>query len=105
MVGTRLILKINLTTILRIGIISIIVYYLCILLLQENTAIFIIPLGIFNGIGQGLYYFSFNLLVGQIVGEEQGRFFSFQQTFGYVFDVILPFISGIIIANFTTVTG
>jgi Major Facilitator Superfamily. len=104
--GTKLISKINLKTILRIGVFSTAIYYLSILLLQENTAMFLIPLGVFNGIGQGLYYFSFNLLVGQVVNEaEQGKFFSFQQTFSYLFGVIVPIISGYIITQFTELTG
>ena len=65
-----------------------------------------IPLGIFNGIGQGFYYFSFNLLTGHLVLEnEQGKFFSFQQSFSYIFGVITPSISGYIIAKFTQLTG
>lgn len=104
--GTKLISKINIKTILRIGIVSTSVYYLCILLLKENTSIYLIPLGIFNGVGQGLYYFSYNLLTGKLVKEnEQGGFFSFQQTLSYIFGVITPSVSGFIIAYFTKLTG
>ena len=74
-----------------------IAYYLLILSLKEQAQLFLIPLGIFNGIGQGFYYFSFNLLTGQLVKEsEQGRFFSYQQTFSYLFGIIMPSLSGYI---------
>lgn len=104
--GTKSISRINLNSILKVGIISTSLYYLSILLLQEKTSIFLIPLGIFNGIGQGLYYFSFNLFVGKLVKEkEQGKFFSFQQTFSYIFGVLTPTLSGYIIVKFTKLTG
>ncbi len=76
------------------------------MLLKEKNSTFLIPLGIFNGIGQGFYYFSFNLLIGQFVKEnEQGKFFSFQQTFSYIFGVVTPTLSGYIIVSFTKLTG
>lgn len=104
--GTKCISKINLNSLLKIGIISTLLYYLCILLLQEKTSTFLIPLGIFNGFGQGFYYFSFNLFVGQLVKEkEQGKFFSYQQTFSYIFGVLTPTLSGYVIVKFTKLTG
>ncbi|MCD8027065.1 MAG: hypothetical protein LUF02_00015 [Erysipelotrichaceae bacterium] len=105
-VGTKLIHKLDLKVILDIGIISTSLYYLSILMLQKNASSLLIPLGIFNGVGQGFYYFSFNLLTGKLVNEnEQGRFFSYQQSFSYIFGVVTPSISGFIIARFTTLTG
>lgn len=106
MLATKLIIKISLNFILKLGIVATLLYYLCILLLQEKTSLFLIPLGLFNGMGQGFYYFSFNLLVGQLVKEkEQGRFFSWQQSFSYLFGVITPTVSGYIIVRFTQLTG
>lgn len=104
--GTKCISRISLNSILKVGIISTSLYYLCILLLKEKTSTFLIPLGVFNGLGQGFYYFSFNLFVGQLVKEkEQGKFFSFQQTFSYIFGVLTPTLSGYIIVKFTKLTG
>ena len=104
--GTKLMSRINLKNILNLGIISTRLYYLCILFLKKDSSSLLIPLGIFNGIGQGFYYFSFNLLTGHLVLEnEQGKFFSFQQSFSYIFGVITPSISGYIIAKFTQLTG
>ena len=105
-IGTKFISKINLVTFLKTGIFSMIAYYLLILSLKEQAQLFLIPLGIFNGIGQGFYYFSFNLLTGQLVKEsEQGRFFSYQQTFSYLFGIIIPSLSGYIISIYTKLTG
>ena len=88
------------------NIFSMIAYYLLILSLKEQAQLFLIPLGIFNGIGQGFYYFSFNLLTGQLVKKsEQGRFFSYQQTFSYLFGIIIPSLSGYIISIYTKLTG
>lgn len=105
-IGTKFISKINLVTFLKTGIFSMIAYYLLILSLKEQAQLFLIPLGIFNGIGQGFYYFSFNLLTGQLVKEsEQSRFFSYQQTFSYLFGIIMPSLSGYIISIYTKLTG
>ena len=105
-IGTKFISKINLVTFLKTGIFSMIAYYLLILSLKEQAQLFLIPLVIFNGIGQGFYYFSFNLLTGQLVKEsEQGRFFSYQQTFSYLFGIIMPSLSGYIISIYTKLTG
>lgn len=105
-IGTKFISKINLVTFLKTGIFSMIAYYLLILSLKEQAQLFLIPLGIFNGIGQGFYYFSFNLLTGQLVKKsEQGRFFSYQQTFSYLFGIIIPSLSGYIISIYTKLTG
>lgn len=104
--STKLIHKLDLKVILDIGIISTSLYYLSILMLQKEASTLLIPLGIFNGIGQGFYYFSFNLLIGKLVSEnEQGRFFSYQHSFSYIFGVITPSVSSFIIARFTTLTG
>lgn len=105
-IGTKFISKLNLSFFLRIGIFSMIAYYLLILLLKEHAQLFLIPLGIFNGLGQGFYYFSFNLFIGQLVKEsEQGRFFSYQQTFSYLFGIVMPSLSGYIISIYSKLTG
>lgn len=73
MLGSQLARYWKMRSILLGGLLFTASYYLCILLLQEKTSAFLVPLGLLNGIGQGLYYFSFNLLVGAHVEEnEQG---------------------------------
>ena len=63
--GTRLTKKgISMLSLLRIGITAVISYYALVLLLKENAGNYLILLGLCNGIGQGFYYFTFNILIG-----------------------------------------
>ena len=104
--GSRLLARISITTLLKVGITSTAFYFIAILILQDNVTTFLKPLALFNGLGQGLYWFSTNLLVAKIIKEsEQGRYFGFQQTAGSIFGVITPAISGFIITRFTDLTG
>lgn len=97
---------ISMLSLLRIGITAIISYYALVLLLKENAGNYLIPLGLCNGIGQGFYYFTFNILIGKLLkNEEQSKFFSYQSSFGYFFGVLAPTISGYIIVKFTELTG
>ncbi|MCL2559072.1 MAG: hypothetical protein FWE07_01180 [Turicibacter sp.] len=104
--GSKLLAKIAITTLLKIGIASMAFYFIAILILQDNVATFLIPLALFNGLGGGLYWFATNLLIAKVIKEsEQGRYFGFQQTAGSIFGVITPAISGFIITRFTDLTG
>ena len=104
--GSKLLAKVSITTLLRMGIASIAFYFVAILLLQDHVVIFLIPLAIFNGLGQGLYWFATNLLIAKVIKEsEQGRYFGYQQTAGAIFGVLTPVISGFIITRFTDLTG
>jgi len=105
-IGSKLLVKIPITTILKLGVGFMSLYYIAILILQENVANFLIPLGVFSGAGSGLFWFSTNLLIGHIVKEdEQGRYFSYQQIAGFVLGIITPALSGFIIMQFTDLTG
>lgn len=104
--GSKLLSKILITTLLKIGIASTAFYFIAILVLQDHVVTFLIPLALFNGLGQGFYWFSTNLLVAKIIKEnEQGRYFGFQQTAGSIFGVVTPALSGFIITRFTDLTG
>ena len=104
--GSKLLAKISITTLLRMGIASMAFYFITILLLQDNVSTFLIPLALFNGLGGGLYWFSTNILIAKVIKEdEQGRYFGFQQTAGSIFGVATPVISGFIITRFTDLTG
>ena len=104
--GEKLMERVNILHLLRLGIGLTASYYLIILLLQERTAYFIIPLGIFNGLGTGFYFFCQNILIGRMVPEnERGKFFGLQQSFGSFFGIVTPIISGFIIVQFTELTG
>jgi len=96
----------SIVNLIRLGIISTVLYYSCILLLKEKASTYLIYLGAFNGIGSGLYYFAFNILVGKLTTDnERAKFFSYQQSFSYVFGIVAPSISGYVIAMFSELTG
>lgn len=105
--STRLTKKgIGMLSLLRMGIMAVISYYALVLLLKEKAGDYLIFLGLCNGIGQGFYYFTFNILIGKLLrNDEQSRFFSYQSSFGYFFGVLAPTISGYIIVRFTELTG
>lgn len=106
LLGTKLLKKISMNTILKMGIFSVIIYYFSILLLKEKASDYLVLLGVFNGIGNGLYYFGFNVLVGKVVSEKaRASFFGFQSSFSYIFGVIAPAVSGFIIVSFTKLAG
>lgn len=96
----------NMLNLLKVGIGSIMLYYTLILLLKEKASTYLVFLGLCNGIGQGFYYFTFNILVGQLLNDvERPKFFGFQSSFSYIFGVLAPTISGAIIVRFSELTG
>ena len=96
----------NMLNLLRIGIGSIMLYYTLILILKEKASTYLVFLGLLNGIGQGFYYFTFNILVGQLLNDvERPQFFGYQSSFSYIFGVLAPSISGAIIVRFSQLTG
>jgi len=104
--GTKLLRYIKITNIMRIGLLAISIYYILIIVLQNHITAFIIPLGIFSGLGSGLYWFSTNiLLMEHVKPKQQGKFFSYRQTAGFAFAVLIPFLSGIFITLFHDLTG
>ncbi len=104
--GTYYVKKGSILTLLKVGIVSSIIYYSLILLLQAEASKYLIYLGIFNGIGMGMYYFAFNILVGKFTGEKhRATFFSYQTSFSYIFGVVAPMISGAIIVRYSELTG
>ena len=106
LLGTRLLSKISVTTVLRMGIGSILVYYLAILLLQNWLNFLIFPLGIINGFGTGFYFCAFNILLGRLASDEnRGTFFGLQKVFSNLFGIFIPTLAGFIIISFTDFTG
>jgi len=106
LLGSKLLAKIDIMKILKLGILSNMLYFLVILILQENTTPFLIPLGFFNGIGQGFFWFSFNILLGRLLNdEERGRFFGMKNSFENLFGIVTPMVAGFVIARFSELTG
>ena len=106
LLGTVYVKKGSIVNLIRLGIISTLFYYFCILFLKEKASTYLLYLGAFNGIGSGFYYFAFNILVGKLTAEsERAKFFSYQQSFSFVFGIIAPSLSGYVIAKFSELTG
>jgi len=106
LLGSKLLAKIDIIKILKIGILSNMLYFLTILILQENTTPFLIPLGFFNGMGQGFFWFSYNLLLGRLLtDDERGKFFGTKQSFENLFGIVTPMLAGFVIARFSELTG
>ena len=106
LLGTKLLAKINVTTVLRVGIFLILLYYLMILIFQNWISFFLIPLGIVNGLGNGFYWCAVNILLGRLVSDEnRGKFFGLQKVFGNLFGIFIPTISGFVIISFANFTG
>jgi len=106
LIGSRILTKLSVTTVYKLGIVAISLYYVGILVFRNHISTFLIPLGFVNGLGGGFFALSLNLLVAKIVEEnEQGKYFSYQQTAGFILGVVTPAISGFIITRFTDLTG
>jgi len=106
LVGTKLLSRMNVTTILRKGVVLILLYYLALLVLQNWLQFFIVPLGIVNGFGNGLYWCGFNILLTRVANDEnRGTFFGLQKVFNNLFGIFIPTIAGFIIVSFTDFTG
>ena len=106
LLGSKLVAKIDIIKILKLGMLSNMLYFLIILVLQENTTPFLIPLGIFNGIGQGFFWFSYNILLGRLLTDnERGKFFGTKQSFENLFGIVIPMIAGFVITRFSELTG
>ncbi|MDR0200110.1 MAG: MFS transporter [Streptococcaceae bacterium] len=104
--STRLLKRFTIAQTFRAGIAATALYYILILIFHTHIAPFVVPLGLFSGLGSGLYWFSLNLLIGDIVKEPmQARFFSYQQTAGFIFGIVIPALSGFLIVQFTGLTG
>jgi len=106
LLGSKIVAKIDIIKILRLGILSNMLYFLIILILQENTPPFLIPLGLFNGIGQGFFWFSYNILVGRLLtDDERGKFFGLKTSIENLFGIVTPMAAGFVIARFSELTG
>jgi len=106
LIGTRMLTKYNVTTIMRMGIVFTLIYYLMILLLQPWIGVLLVPLGIIHGIGSGLYWCALNILLARVVDDDsRGKFFGIQQIFGNSFGIFVPTISGFIIVAFADFIG
>ncbi len=107
-IGSKIVKKTGILNLMRVGIISTGIYYLLILILKENAGQVynMIPLGIFNGIGMGFYYFSLNNMISKLTTDEnRSNYFGMQMALSTVFGVVIPPVSGLLIKSMSEQTG
>lgn len=105
-IGSKLLSRISITMLLRLGVLSFAVYFLSIVVLHEYLEFVLLPLSILDGFGGGLNWFATSLLIAKVISDdEQGRYFGYQQTSASIFGVMTPAIAGFIITLFTDLTG
>jgi len=106
LIGTRLLSKISVTSVLKIGVGLILIYYGMLLLLGPWLHILIVPLGMVNGLGNGFYWCAFNVLLARLATDEnRGQFFGLQKVFNNGLGIFIPTVAGFVIVSFTDFTG
>jgi MFS transporter, YQGE family, putative transporter len=69
-------------------------FYALLIILRERCAPLLYLLGTANGLANGFFWFSFNILITDITTDEnRGRFFGFQGALGGAMGVLAPVIS------------
>ncbi|MCK4260886.1 MAG: MFS transporter [Halanaerobiales bacterium] len=91
---------------IRIGVVIHTLFYLIVLILKKDTVNYIIPLGMFKGLGVGFYHLAEHILVFDLTKDKTRDFFNgINGFFAGFFGMIAPFISGLIIKNMPDLTG
>lgn len=92
--------------ILRIGVIVLTIFYLTVLLLGDEAPKYHALLGIQLGLGEGFFWYSFNLLYFEITEREnRDSFNGWNGLLTSTSGIIIPFLSGWFISSRTGVTG
>lgn len=98
--------KIDRIIVLRLGVIFLSLFFLCVLIVGEKVATYNFMLGSLLGIGYGFYWLAFNVLTFEITEPDTRDFFNgllgVLQSFG---GMIGPFLAGIIIAKMSKNSG
>ena len=91
---------------LRAGVAVTGIFYLSLIVLGHHATSLALPLGVFNGAAQGVYWFGVNTLIYDIVeSDERGRYYGFNFAFLNVVNVVGPFGAGLVIAAIGGVAG
>lgn len=105
-IAGRLSKRLDRVFILRIGVIVLTIFYLTVLLLGDEATKYHALLGIMLGLGEGFFWFSFNLLYFETTGPQNRD--SFNGWNGFLTSgsgIIIPFLSGWFISSKTGVSG
>ncbi len=98
--------KRDVTTCIRLGIVSNLVFYILILVLQEKAKDYLIFLGMLSGCGTGFYCFGNNTLLYHYTDDEnRSRFSGLSGALGAIMGVIAPVISGAVIYSNSELKG
>ncbi|PLT34696.1 MFS transporter [Bacillus sp. V5-8f] len=102
----RLAKKIDRVFVLRLGVIFLSSFFLCVLLVGGRATEFLVLLGGLLGVGYGFYWLAFNVLTFEITEPETRDFFNgflgILSSFG---GMVGPVLAGYIISNLTKNTG
>ncbi|HJV44511.1 MAG TPA: MFS transporter [Bacillota bacterium] len=91
---------------LRTGIALAASFYLLVLLLGDKAASLIIPLGFLQGVGQGFFWFSFNIVLFEITNREnRDKFNGLSGVFGSLVGMAAPLAAGYTISKMSGLTG
>ncbi|MUK87115.1 MFS transporter [Ornithinibacillus sp. L9] len=98
--------KVDRIIVLRLGVIFLSLFFLCVLFIGENAATFNFLLGSLLGVGYGFYWLAFNVLTFEITEPETRDFFNgflgVLQSFG---GMVAPISAGFIISRMTENVG
>jgi YQGE family putative transporter len=98
--------KIDRVIVLRIGVISLALFYLAVLITGTNASAYLLFLGGLLGIGYGFYWLAYNVLTFEITEPETRDFFNgFLGILSSAGGMIGPIAAGIIITKFEEFTG
>ena len=93
-------------TLIRLGLLGTVFVWLLVLILQERTKDFLLPLGLLYGAAGGFYWSGFNLSQ-YILTQSEGRsqFFGKMDTIAHTSRAFAPFIAGLMIYTINTAFG
>jgi len=105
-IAGRLAKRFDRVFILRVGVIILAIYYLTVLLFGAEAPKYHALLGILLGLGEGFFWFSFNLLYFEITGpQNRDSFNGWNGLLTSSSGIIIPFLSGWFISSKTGVSG
>ncbi|HDT15306.1 MAG TPA: MFS transporter [Firmicutes bacterium] len=98
--------KTDRVNIYKIGILLYALFYLAVIIFNENVVNHLIPIGILRGAAMGFYWFGYHILTyDYTVPANRDRFYSYASIASGVSSMFAPPIAGYIIVTFTNFTG
>lgn len=90
--------KINKLIFYRTSLLLKCVFLVSIALLKENIVNYIIPISLFYGIVQSLYWSSYNVMMNEAISSKNiQKFYGYYNIFGYITNVVAPLVLGSVI--------